>query len=88
MERLLRTLCWWQTSAAHRAVVAAGRDCHCQARDIFIIIIINIFIREAALHRGKVFLWGWWTGVSERSTNGVNLLALTLRSSQAATLQG
>lgn len=64
---------------------AAGRDCHCQARDIFIIFSIPIFIMEAAFHRGKVFLWGWWTGVNERCTNGVSLLALTLCNSHAGT---
>lgn len=41
------------TSAACSAGVSAGMDCHCQARDNFIIFIIQIFLMEEALHTGK-----------------------------------
>lgn len=76
------------TSAACSAGAAGGKDCHCQARDIFIIFIIHTFVMEEALHRRKVFLWGWWTGVNEQCRNGTGLLALTLRNSHTGTLQG
>lgn len=43
------------TSAAHSTWVAAGRDCHCQASDIFVIFIIHSFTVEAAPRRERVF---------------------------------